>query len=78
MGFSCFKCEKEIGGGISELRYHLKHSHGLYGNHHNFQCFQDGCMRSYSGYNSYRKHLEMYTVVVQILTKQMSTQMNFK
>ena len=57
MGYTCFKCRDEIGGGVNELRYHLTHSHAMYGRKHNFQSLQDGCMRSYSDYSSYHRHL---------------------
>ena len=57
MGYICFKCREEIGGGINELRFHLTHSHAMYGSKHNFQCLQDGCMRTYSDYSSFRRHL---------------------
>lgn len=54
MPFMCFKCLEEFP--ISRLKWHLRVIHNLSDSDH-FVCYQDGCMRTFSRYSSYRKHL---------------------
>ncbi|KAL2101379.1 hypothetical protein ACEWY4_003140 [Coilia grayii] len=54
MPFICFKCKEEFT--ISKLRWHLRVIHNI-SDFDSFVCYQDGCMRTFSRYSSYRKHL---------------------
>lgn len=52
--FICFLCKKSIRS--SSLRWHLNQIHNLQGNDV-LICYQNGCMRTFSRFSSYRKHL---------------------
>ena len=55
MGFTCFICKSEIDG--HSLRWHFKNVHKIFDDNHIFTCYQDSCMRTFSRFSSYRKHL---------------------
>ena len=56
MVYICFKCKEEIPQ-LSQLRWHLRTMHNVISDDEPFMCFQDGCMRTFCRYSSYRKHL---------------------
>ena len=55
MGYLCFICKADVG--VKDLRWHFKNVHSIFDDSHLFMCFQDNCMRTFSRYGSYRKHL---------------------
>ena len=56
IGYLCFICEEEIQKN-SQLRWHLRTMHSVVSDDHLFICYQDGCMRTFQRYISYRRHL---------------------
>lgn len=55
MGYICFVCKEEIS--LAHLCSHLKFAHNIVNDEHLFMCYQGGCMRTFTRYNSYRRHI---------------------
>ncbi|PIK54427.1 putative nuclear GTPase SLIP-GC-like isoform X1 [Apostichopus japonicus] len=55
MGYTCYVCKRDLP--LSSLRWHLKVLHGINSDSSTYMCYQDGCMRTFTRYCSYRKHL---------------------
>ena len=54
----CFRCSKEIPGGIKDLFKHLKYVHRLHSGSATFiVCRQGGCCDTFSHISSYKRHI---------------------
>lgn len=58
MAYTCFKCKKQISGGIKSLFMHLRAVHCLNSASTHFQCSESGCGRTFSYMWSFKRHLE--------------------
>ena len=53
--FICFLCKKTIN--VSHLRWHLHQMHSIQNNNQSLICYQNGCMRTFDRFSSYKRHL---------------------